>query len=1441
MTNLASRFLDRGADFAAEGDYQKAAEEVWRYLRFQPDNREGRRRLADYHYQLAKASPANETVLRCVQFHHHAIGVLGDARLEESRLAELQLLAGEFSEARTSALKLVNDATYGDSARRVAALATFRALVRGDSGLGQPGAGELLGLAWDESVDAEVASALAEVFRNLPEHLSRRQRKDFPREVDRQSRADEIMDRLVETTEDAESFLARADYRTRFALAGADQDLRHAMELQPENTTLKLRLARRLLRPMETEVSQASRLIEAEACIRDLLAREPESAAGLETLGDIFLARNDVEQAVELWQQSLTVSKQSYLGVSVFLKLAETQVNRNEFEAADETMKQLEARMSLSGFRQRVSSRMRAGLEQSLAMMRGLSKARQGQFIEAREFFRRAIDLDMGDRTIAARAWSGLAQCYMQVAAHDVAADCFGRAAQEQPNDADYLASAAQSWMRAGQPGQAIEYYERLTTVDPSSANFLALAYAIQANGTRLDPERSRASLRTALLQAERHSDQAPEEVAWEVRLMRTHFDRDPSSIEKTRSELNALAETMPEDSPRLSELLRRSFAAIGEVNDGSGMGDDPLLAARVLASNGKHGEAIQLLRRAIEQVPESDTFELKLALLAAELLEHENPNKANRQLDDLWQTSAQTNEELQRIVSFAIRADVVSPTMSSWEQALPRIEGNEGYWSLYLQARRDILSATRTNLENEARESLEDAAIKQQRLAKERPLWTRTHSLAGEIAMFSGRAREAIDAFKRSIDLGNRDPMLVLKLIELLYVSSELAEAERLLPLIDDVEATENGFKLKYSVLRDLNQLDRAESLARRVQSAERGATAVGDLALSQVLMAQGQLDEAEKKLQQIVANDTDDRDVARMSLFNLYVRRGERELAAETLEQILNSEASDRSETEQWFLRAQGAMLLGDTAAGDSFDRAAGADDATVAMCVSAAAYFADRGQFEKAIEHARRARRLEERDDTQGRAFPILARALAARGTEQDWMEIQRLRAEFEGDKQGEADADRLHALLFAQKSAATNEERRRNLLQAMGIMRGVRESLAIDQLMVARLHHQLRDIESDPEARNALHEKTVDAYQRVTYAPDATTAHLREVAAFYLGENRLVACESVLARAEEADQTTLGKRSLDTLALRIQLLAKTGKRAAALPILRRFAADAGKDQNMLLALGEICFRAELFHDAEQCFRRVDDDSIHVFSRRVQATYRSGRVAESLALCQSRFESESASPEDRRAVIRILSSILSVPGTTRDDHARAERTIALAESRMSRDPRTLDAIATIRLVQGRRSDALRLYATAVKIDPNDPVLLNNLATALSSDPNARSKAISLLDRAVAILGRETPELLDTRASILLHQDPAQAENIWLMLENERADPRVTLQLADALMRQGKQIESIARLKLAMERGVSKMVLTPTQRKTLKLLIHQHGLTGQSERDPKQETPQA
>ena len=262
-----------------------------------------------------------------------------------------------------------------------------------------------------------------------------------------------------------------------------------------------------------------------------------------------------------------------------------------------------------------------------------------------------------------------------------------------------------------------------------------------------------------------------------------------------------------------------------------------------------------------------------------------------------------------------------------------------------------------------------------------------------------------------------------------------------------------------------------------------------------------------------------------------------------------------------------------------------------------------------------------------------------------------------------------------------------------------------------------------------------------------------------------------------------------------------------------------------------IGAVCLKAGMFDQAEKWFRQGDDGSPVALRAYVLALAQQDKIETALKICENRFVQEPQGIADLRnnaLVIQMIMGLISRPRIPADDRAgyleMIEPVVSAAEQQLRGDASAMDAIATLRLVQGKRDQAIELYREAVRLKPESPVYLNNLATALASDPAAAGEAMDFLEKAIQVHGSETRELLDTKASILIHDDPAQAEAIWRELHYDRADPRVTFGLADALFRQGKMEESRQMLEVAMERGLLDQILTPYQQQRLDRMQGEH-----------------
>ena len=105
---LSSSFLTRASGFAEEEKFANAAQEVWRYLKIQPNDPSAKRKLADYHYESVQRTAHLHRLSRSVEFQQQAINVSDGSDVDELRngLVELQFSLGRDREAIKEASQL---------------------------------------------------------------------------------------------------------------------------------------------------------------------------------------------------------------------------------------------------------------------------------------------------------------------------------------------------------------------------------------------------------------------------------------------------------------------------------------------------------------------------------------------------------------------------------------------------------------------------------------------------------------------------------------------------------------------------------------------------------------------------------------------------------------------------------------------------------------------------------------------------------------------------------------------------------------------------------------------------------------------------------------------------------------------------------------------------------------------------------------------------------------------------------------------------------------------------------------------------------------------------------------------------------------------------------------------------------------------------------------
>jgi Flp pilus assembly protein TadD len=147
-------------------------------------------------------------------------------------------------------------------------------------------------------------------------------------------------------------------------------------------------------------------------------------------------------------------------------------------------------------------------------------------------------------------------------------------------------------------------------------------------------------------------------------------------------------------------------------------------------------------------------------------------------------------------------------------------------------------------------------------------------------------------------------------------------------------------------------------------------------------------------------------------------------------------------------------------------------------------------------------------------------------------------------------------------------------------------------------------------------------------------------------------------------------------------------------------------------------------------------------------------------------------------------------------------------------------LDRVATVRILEGRTEEAIRLYRQILRQQPEHLTALNNLATLLSecSPPEKRREARQQIDRALELFGPR-PELLDTKGTILLGEKKAE-QALGLLKEAAlglSSDPRCCFHLAVAYGQLGRLDQARDALQQARKTKLDRQVLTHLDRERL------------------------
>jgi tetratricopeptide (TPR) repeat protein len=281
-------------------------------------------------------------------------------------------------------------------------------------------------------------------------------------------------------------------------------------------------------------------------------------------------------------------------------------------------------------------------------------------------------------------------------------------------------------------------------------------------------------------------------------------------------------------------------------------------------------------------------------------------------------------------------------------------------------------------------------------------------------------------------------------------------------------------------------------------------------------------------------------------------------------------------------------------------------------------------------------------------------------------------------------------------------------------------------------------------------------------------------------------------------------TLAPKAFATVELKGQILKAHGKVEEAVALLEAAVAPATVPEEDLFVAAGVVESWRQPAAAERLYQKFADRSKRPTRALAVAEFfaRQGRVDKALDWCEA-----TAGTLPLETVAGACVTMLAVGG---GNAAQCQRAAGWLEKALEKAPKSSILIANqamLRNLQGRYPEAEQLYRQALALDAHNIMALNNLACLLARTDGARrgEAALELVNRCMDLVG-PSPALLDTRALIYLRKGGHTAQALK-DLEDAIAlspVPEYYFRLAEVRWQAGNKSAAAAALKRAIATGL-------------------------------------
>jgi len=1402
-TRAITTLREASTRYEAEKNWGKSIQYLSRYLRATPSDQDAYARLAelyrdhatDYRDQIRaieilktawKQQPArNDFALSAIQIASRLQDFETAAEISRELLAQTQ-----DSQTRASATKLLAQSIVN----------LLRAGEAADD------------YTWENAKDAlENALTLPDYELDHVEELAAiyRDRLETPSVEERAKLADDLMDRIVkERANEPMAWLVRHLYRLKYgdqskeSITQAEQDLAHALEL---------------------------------------MGQTPQAAGGARVLlaaANRARARGNSERQAQFLEQAIQLSPTDF---RPYLELADLKRRGNTKEARADAIEVLRSGIAKSGQRDFLLTRLLAQLliengqlnEADTAIVpleraapyivgpnRGIEKLQVGliraQIINARDGARPALAhlrqlLDDSDVRLSeqrspqslAQAYALLGALYVNLGAPDLALDAYRRAVRIDPANSAWQYQAAALSQQTGDLDSADRDYRAMiqSGTAPADAHAALVEIELQRQSRRPAEERDwRPAAR--MLEAAGRAGSTP----LNLRLIGAELLAAAGEPAKAEAEIVKLSNEFA-DNPQVWRALAAlrlqqgnaagSLEAVDRLDaiTKDGIEFVPLRAA-VLANSGKTQEAQSILAKALDDAQPAIRPQLAIALARlqnqvgmhgdaiATLENAHEKSPSNLQIVDMLANLAWLDQNWEKLEKY-----------ESW---LKEIEGKDGtLWRSYYAQR--LLASARSIQDPEFQEVVQVADA----ISRERPRWSKSHYLQGEIAYRMNRVEPAAAAYERAWQLGGRGPLLADRLIDLLTRQGRYEDARKYVVQVRDyLEVSPGLFDRAVPYLTKTSESQAMTRLAEQWVE-ENPKNSEAHLRLGRVLLLlsatlppeerQKYIARAESELQIAIELAPNDVRPWAASVLMYGETAGTRDRALQILEAFARQDSLNKLQRD--FILAQLYDYLGETSRAQFFyERATSAAQADpkapgAAESLGRAAQFYLPRAPGLAESYARAALA---QNPANNDARIALIYLLVSRSDKKSIDEALRLL----DDRATKGTIDpalelRLRAASLAERGQAQDIEAAIDLLQ-----RAISQSRE-DKLLLARLYERSGQIAP-----------ALELLEQLVRSPNAQAGELTEYLKFW--QTHFLKSDN-----SEADAGARFARQANEIYQRLGSLPGKLPERVRWQIRELKARGDDPDKSDAITAKEYAVITDAFNALLP--QQSNADAVKLFAQQLLVVLIQENCGD-LALLMINDPPQPLTPSE--TAVALCHSYIAVPVPPHGEAAK-HQLLENLRAKFANDADVLQAIADCWFMMGKYDNAIAAYELALQLSPRKQLARNNLALALAELPGRMAEARQNLAMALEA-DPQNPDLSDTLATLdIIDQKPRDAIPVLEKITASNPDsPVLRLHLAIAYHDAQNAESARSNFFAASALGVEQCLLSPRDKQTLQLL---------------------